>query len=194
MSFPDLKSYSPPHPTPPAALHKRWWRGGWGQGRRSLLTAIGVVTDAPKLLFHIDHLTRGGISSPLLGRGRAVLSCKCTARSALSGWRWINKHNDEHGGARCHSLAHLLPRSGHDWRQPPPADESALQPGWSYKSCYKTIGRGYHPRSILIPALLTVWPIPFCLSWTPLINSVISSCLLSNQTVSFSIKQSCLCD
>lgn len=165
---------TPPHPHPllcerifPAALHKRWWRGGCWWRRCSLLSATGVGTDVPKLLFHTDHLTRGGISSPHLGRGRAVLSCKCTVRSALARWRWINKHNDEHGSVGCHSLAHLSPHSGDDWRRLPPADESALQPGWSYKSRYKTFGRGYDPRSILISALLTVWPIPFCLSRTP---------------------------
>lgn len=115
----------------PAELHKWWWRGGCRRRRCSLLTAIGFGTDAPKLLFHIDHLTCGGIRSLHLGRGRAVLSCKCTARPALPRWRWINKQDDEHGSARCHSLAHLSPRSGDDWRQPPPADESPLQAGWS---------------------------------------------------------------
>ena len=108
----DLKSYF--HPPPPSvnAFSPLHFISGDGEaaadgGAAHCSPPLGLWQMLPSRCSTLITVHVEGSAARAWGQGRALLSCKCTARSALGGWRWIHKHADEHGGARCHSFAHL---------------------------------------------------------------------------------------
>lgn len=127
------------HFFPPAALHKVWWSGG-GWGRRPLVAHRPWVCDRC-IQAIVPHW------SPYIWRGKGPTPGPGGAGAFIMQMHGaVLRSPDEDGLANtrmdttCHSLAHLSPRSGDGRWQPATADESALQPGCSYKSRYETIG------------------------------------------------------